>query len=575
MDSSRTLPLPKQRALFSSLTRLVFAFSTASFAALSGTVQLPSGKGLLGVAVSLRGSAILATLTDSAGRWSLGAASLRPRVSDDRALTSNLLLRGGRLVLSLNGVSPDGRASDRPESPLGFARASARETAVLDTLVFSLGSARATLPIGRMDSSGIVTTLDTATTCVATPPTGAVYFASPTGTGNTCSLAAPCDIGTATGKLKPGETAYLRGGRYPATGSSFYFNVSASGDPVKGWVTVAAYPCEVPFIDAGGVGVSGSYVRFDGLVSRNSAGGFGNQWTGGGTTNSNGHIEFLNCIADGNTRNGIAFYSAPGVHIKQCIVAHSGSSTTGSWSSGVNIFGAQGTYKDNVVESTVSFENVDMEHHSDGSGFIVDDIGTGTTFVNNIGFRNGGSCIRLTTSTNTHIINNTCYHDGQDPQAGSDPQYTEPKNPGEIFFSSGETWNEAVLLNNIAAASGWNGTQTAYINTGNIAVKPWNLGVDKNAATPFFAAPDGNHLDFHLTNGADSAIGKGSSTEAPATDIGFDPRCITKAPPTVDGAQSWWIYSVDYDYIKGIGGVANCFHPKARAGAPDLGAYAH
>src|ERR1035437_2399405 len=314
MDSSRTLPLPKQRALFSSLTRLVFAFSTASFAALSGTVQLPSGTGLLGVGVSLRGSAILATLTDSAGRWSLGAASLRPRASDDHALTSNLLLRGGRLVLSLNGVSPDGRASDRPESPLGFARASARETAVLDTLVFSLGSARATLPIGRMDSSGIVTTLDTATTCVATPPTGAVYFASPTGTGNTCSLAAPCDIGTATGKLKPGETSYLRGGRYPATGSSFYFNVSASGDPVKGWVTVAAYPCEVPFIDAGGVGVSGSYVRFDGLVSRNSAGGFGNQWTGGGTTNSNGHIEFLNCIADGNTRNGIAFYSAPGVH---------------------------------------------------------------------------------------------------------------------------------------------------------------------------------------------------------------------------------------------------------------------
>jgi hypothetical protein len=228
-----------------------------------------------------------------------------------------------------------------------------------------------------------------------------------------------------------------------------------------------------------------------------------------------------------------------------------------------------------VVESTISFENVDMEHHSDGSGFIVDDIGTGTTFVNNIGFRNGGSCIRLTTSTNTHIINNTCYHDGQDPLAGSDPQYTEPKNPGEIFFSSGETWNGAVLLNNIAAASGWNGTQTAYINTGNIAVKPWNLGVDNNGATPFFAAPDSNHPDFHLTDGADSAIGKGSSTEFPAMDIGFDPRCITKAPPTVDGAQSWWIYSVDYDYIKSIGGVANCFHPTARTGNPDLGAYAH
>jgi hypothetical protein len=38
--------------------------------------------------------------------------------------------------------------------------------------------------------------------------------------------------------------------------------------------------------------------------------------------------------------------------------------------------------------------------------------------------------------------------------------------------------------------------------------------------------------------------------------------------------QSWWLYSVDFDYIKGIGGIAQCFHPKARSGTPDIGAYA-
>ena len=39
--------------------------------------------------------------------------------------------------------------------------------------------------------------------------------------------------------------------------------------------------------------------------------------------------------------------------------------------------------------------------------------------------------------------------------------------------------------------------------------------------------------------------------------------------------QSWWLYSIDYDYIKSIGGTAQCFHPKARSGSPDIGAYAH
>ena len=40
-------------------------------------------------------------------------------------------------------------------------------------------------------------------------------------------------------------------------------------------------------------------------------------------------------------------------------------------------------------------------------------------------------------------------------------------------------------------------------------------------------------------------------------------------------AASWWLYSIDYDYIKNIGGTAQCFHPKARSGSPDIGAYAH
>jgi hypothetical protein len=38
--------------------------------------------------------------------------------------------------------------------------------------------------------------------------------------------------------------------------------------------------------------------------------------------------------------------------------------------------------------------------------------------------------------------------------------------------------------------------------------------------------------------------------------------------------QSWWLYSIDYNHVKNIGSVAQCFDPKAHSGTPDIGAYA-
>jgi hypothetical protein len=413
---------------------------------------------------------------------------------------------------------------------------------------------------GGATGMGGTTATTTPSTCDPTLPAGTSYIASASGSGSTCTVASPCSANTAIGKLKAGQTAYLRGGTYSG------LQISNSGD-TTGSITIAAYPCELPIVNAGGVGISGTYVSIQGIVSRNTASGFGNKWTGGGTTNSNGHIEFINCIADMNTANGIAFRSAVGVHIKQSIVAHNGNSTTASWSSGVDLFGAQGTYQDNIVEQTVAFENVDMQEHTDGSGFIVDDIGTGATFVNNIGFRNGGSCIRLTTSTNTHIINNSCYGDGLDPAA------TGPSTPDEIFFSSSQTTSGAVLYNNLAVATGTGGDTQAIFGA-NGATSANNVTNNKNTITDWVDAA-GTNPDFHLSATAMDAIGKGTTTEAPAMDIGFDPKCITKTPPTGTGVQSWWIYSIDYTYITNIGGVAQCFHPKARTGTPDIGAYAH
>lgn len=405
------------------------------------------------------------------------------------------------------------------------------------------------------------------------PPAEAAYFASPTGTGIACTLAAPCSLTIAAGKPKAGETVYLRGGTYLSQGAIVSFKVANSGDPSRGWITFAAYPCELPIINAGGISITGTYVRFDGIATRNGESGFSNNLYA--LDHANGNLEFLNCIADMNTFAGIAVRSTAGVHIKQCIMAHNGGDPPYSWTSGVVLHGVQGTYRDNVIESTVSFENADLRHHAEGSGFLVDDSSTGATFVNDIGFRNGGSCIRLSASKNTHVINNTCYHDGLDPKAGTDSRYPEPKSPGEILFFDSAAWSGAVLLNNLAAAAGWNGVQSAFNNNGAIAISPFNIGVDQDGATPFFTAPDGINPDFHIASGSPSVIGAGSATEAPTRDIGFDPKCITKAVPTGAGVQSWWIYSVDYTYISSIGGIAQCFNPKARSGDLEIGAYAY
>ena len=107
------------------------------------------------------------------------------------------------------------------------------------------------------------------------------------------------------------------------------------------------------------------------------------------TDSSNGHIEYINCIGDGNGRTAFAMYSARGFLVRECIAAHNGGSPTHSWSSGIQFYAVHGTPEENVIERSVSFENADGQKNNDGSGFIVDEETQGTTFVNNLGFRNG------------------------------------------------------------------------------------------------------------------------------------------------------------------------------------------
>lgn len=312
------------------------------------------------------------------------------------------------------------------------------------------------------------------------------------------------------------------------------------------------------------------YLVFDGLVVRGWSTGFGNGWAGGtdSTDVSNGHWTIKNCISYSNGRTGFTFFSAPDFTLTNSISAHNGSSTAHAWSSGVTLLEATGT---NLVQAVISFENTDEERHTDGSGFIVDEASNNATFINNIAFGNSGSCFRLTKSSGTTFVNNTCYHNSQ---FGS--QATGPTNPSELYFTNaGVTVQNVNFKNNIIV-----GTGTAPAGSQAIQNQPtsgWMNNLVSTGSTTLFTAPDGTNPDFTLASGATTAIGKGATgTGTPTTDIGFDPKCLVKRTPKMYGmvpTLSRWQFDIDVDYVISKGGVAKCFNAGTRSGTPDIGAY--
>ena len=151
------------------------------------------------------------------------------------------------------------------------------------------------------------------------------YYVATSGTHSAAgTMAAPWTFAkaiSATG-AGPGDTVYVRGGTYNGA-----VNFTRSGS-AGSWITFRAYQGELPIIQgSGGSGVSSSsaqYVRFVGIAVRNfTSSGFGNGWVDD-TGTSNGNLQFINCIADNNGINGIAFYNASGILVENSIIAHNG-----------------------------------------------------------------------------------------------------------------------------------------------------------------------------------------------------------------------------------------------------------
>jgi len=411
---------------------------------------------------------------------------------------------------------------------------------------------------------------------LASPALAATYYVSPSGAFKSGCTAREmsCDLASGAALAMPGDTVVLMDGVYKTP-----LSIPNSGT-AEAWITFQADECSTPIIEGPGVGptednedsgvysATAQYIKFRGIVSRGWSTGFGNGWTGNHVQDSNGNWDIQYCLADGNGRTGFTFYSASNFRLKNSISAHNGSSTLHSWSSGVTLYASIGS----SIEGNVSFENMDAMYFTDGSGFIVDEEANDDSFINNIAFRNGGSCLRLTKSHGTKFINNTCYHNAQDTRDSG------PNNPGEVYFTAdaeSSTQTGVTFMNNVFVNTGTGPGVSAIINQPMLG---WDMAsnVSKAGSVGYFTAPDS---DYTLTVAATDLIGKGKTgSGAPMDDIGFDPKCLSAGTPTLVGSiakASWWQYSVNIDYIKSLGGVQKCFNPKARAGTPDVGAYAN
>jgi len=413
---------------------------------------------------------------------------------------------------------------------------------------------------------------------IAMPAHAADWYVSPSGTATTAAACAtratPCSLASAAAGAMAGDTVYLTSGSYKQ--SVYIANSGTSASPI----TFRADTCSTPIIESvasvdadqttGMYSDKAEYVVFDGLIVRGWSTGFGNGWADGtnSTKVSNGHWTIKNCIAYSNGRTGFTFFSASDFTLINSISAHNGSSTAHAWSSGVTLFEATGT---NLVQGVISFENTDEERHTDGSGFIVDEASHNATFVNNIAFGNSGSCFRLTKSSGTTFVNNTCYHNSQ---FGS--QATGPSNPSELYFTNaGVTVQNVNFKNNIIVGTGVAPAGAQAVQ--NQPTSGWMTNLVSVGSTTLFTAPDGMNPDFTLASGATTAIGKGTAgAGVPTTDIGFDPKCIVKRAPKMFGmvpSLSRWQYDIDVDYVTMKGGVAKCFNAGMRSGTPDIGAY--
>lgn len=435
------------------------------------------------------------------------------------------------------------------------------------------------LPTSRL--RGVRTVLSCLAVAVPAPAWAADYFVAPNGSDDASGTSASKPFQTLRRAVaaadRPGDTVWIRGGVYPADNWNNQLSLTHSGT-ADAPITFRNYPGELPILDGSELYADGAsgvepvppatqpvrFVRIIGLVARNwGTSGFSNGWPENEPNLASSDISFIHCIADGNGVNGFSFAGAANVLIQSSIAAHNGARQP-SWSSGFSLFGATGN---NVLDGNVAFENIDVSARpefggrpTDGNGFILDEGTTHGYLVNNLGFRNGGACLKVTLSSNATLMNNTCVQNGQDANTQFNP---------EVYISEQQSGQGTSLRNNagIAGRGQYDGNGFQFLDGDRDQANVWATAGN----SPFTSITGA--LDFRLNANATQLINQGTAQFAPGTDIGFDPRCIRQ-----QGGQAlaFWQYALDYDYIASVGGVAGCFGGRVArpaGGGVDIGAY--
>ncbi|MFE4605037.1 right-handed parallel beta-helix repeat-containing protein [Kitasatospora indigofera] len=413
---------------------------------------------------------------------------------------------------------------------------------------------------------------------VAVPGTAhadSAYYVAPNGTASN-----PGTIGQPFGNInqflavaQPGDTVYVRGGTY-SIGETYLTKSGTAGHDI----TIRNYPGETPVLDGGGTsGVAfyygagdqgagnGSYVTIDGFVIRNywrSGINLGCCTADGSLSNTVSHVTIRNNVIDRTGQNGITFMGGSDITVQHNLVGRTGwDAGTGSWSSGINLWGMYGG--NNVVDGNVTYHNVDVSgYHTDGNGIIVDlsYYNGSARITNNVSFENGGAGIQLTNSSGGTVVNNTLYENGKEP--------TYIYGGTGLGFYGSEAFDHATVRNNVVRQSFGNGLNAPSAFTNSVLSNNDIQGQSGYQDPQFTAA---GSADFS-TSASSPVVNAGTSTDAPGTALVFDSHALLHT--TSNQPISWFEYAPDFSYI-GSHTVAALFGSVSRpqGGGVDQGAF--
>lgn len=296
-----------------------------------------------------------------------------------------------------------------------------------------------------------------------TPLAQGTIFAAPDGTGDVCSVAAPCDIYKATGMATSGDVVFLRGGVYEIPR-----NLNFTGRGANPPTIFESYPGEEAILDGSmHPPNTGVYVRVvgdpvvirlmtfrkfphSGISIRNS-----DNLLEGVTSHSNLlsgiHIHesydtpvsnrniirdsitwgnsgagLMNAeYADGGNSDGISMSSGIGNRVENCLVYDNSDDGIDTWrttdtyvgysivyGSGIASGNGQGVKAGGAPPSATSFVEHNLSYNNKSAGFDFNS-GVGVTFRHNTSWGNGrGYQLGGTTLTTKNIAYDTSTHGG-------------------------------------------------------------------------------------------------------------------------------------------------------------------